>query len=494
MEAAELYDVAIVGYGPTGATLANLLAKQGWKILVLDREKDLYNLPRAVHFDDETMRVFQSVGISDALIEKTHVNPGMRFVDKDNNLLMDWPRPQEITQHGWHASYRLHQPDLERLLRKKLGTFQSVTVHTECELQTTQEMDEQVILQCKETHHGGPVTFRARYVVGCDGANSTIRKFIDADMEDFCFCERWLVVDLLLKKPRPDLGDYSVQYCHPDRPMTYCRSPANRRRWEITVLDDESDQEISSPDKVWELLSRWITPDEAEMERSAVYTFRSLLARNWRKNRHIIAGDAAHLTPPFMGQGMCTGIRDASNLAWKLDWVLAGSNPDLLDAYEAERSPHARSYIQTAIRLGGLINSVDSKNALNLADNSQSMKSIQPKLGDSDFLAVEPDESHPVGKMFPQPNLANEQRFDEFVGSNFALITNEQAPVFDAAGLMTLSTLDYPELKQALLSFNASAVLVGPDRYIRDIGVTAGAVLNNFISLYSTENEREISL
>ena len=177
-------------------------------------------------------------------------------------------------------------------------------------------------------------------------------------MADHGFHERWLVIDALLRRDKPELGDHTIQYCNPARPMTYVRSPQNRRRWEITVLDDEDSAAIAEPETVWRLLARWIVPHEAELERTAVYTFHSLIAEEWRSGRLLLAGDAAHQTPPFMGQGMCAGIRDAANLAWKLAmYVQDQADEILLDSYQTERRPHTRAYIETAIRLGA--NGVD---------------------------------------------------------------------------------------------------------------------------------------
>ncbi len=179
------------------------------------------------------------------------------------------------------------------------------------------------------------------------------------------FKERWLVADLLLKRPKPELGDHTIQYCNPERPATYARGPGDRRRWEIAVRDDEQTDAICRPDAVWPLLQRWIDPDEAELERAAVYTFQSIVADQWRKGRLLIAGDAAHRTPPFMGQGMCAGVRDAANLAWKLALAAKGLAPaSILDSYGTERAPHAREYIETAVRLGRLINASGTREAL----------------------------------------------------------------------------------------------------------------------------------
>lgn len=463
------YDVVVVGLGPTGATLANLLAISGLNVAILDREAGQYHLPRAVHFDDETMRVFQTVGIGNALSKKLHVNLGMRFMDPDGALLLDWPRPQEVGPHGWHSSYRFHQPDLETLLRQALSQREGVTIRANCEVISLADTGDVVEIDCLDRLTGESMHLRAGYVVGCDGAQSTVRAAIGSGMEDLGFRERWLVVDALLKRDRPDLGDHSIQYCDPDRPMTYCRSPQNRRRWEIKVLDNEADEEIIDHHRVWELLSKWVTPQDADLERCAVYTFHSEIAKKWRKGRLLIAGDAAHLTPPFMGQGMCAGVRDASNLGWKLALCARGkAGQSLLDSYQEERGPHVLEYITTAIRLGGLINSLDRNSALSMANQSSSkvaqMRSIAPELGPSNLGGLSQGKSLHKGCLFAQPKLSTGQLMDDLIGYKPVLIT--RSPVQNTAGVPTLNASENPQIMACLDALEVNAALVRPDRYI----------------------------
>ena len=464
------YDVVIVGLGPTGATLANLLALCGLKLLVLEREPALYKLPRAVHFDDETMRVFQTVGVADALSEKVRINPGMRFVDGHGNVILDWPRPQAVTDQGWHASYRLHQPDLDKLLRDALSHYENCTVLTGASL--TGATDRQDLVDFCYDHRGEAVEASTAYLVGCDGANSTVRQLMDTALDDLGFHERWLVVDVILNQEVPRLGDHTIQYCDPNHPMTYCRNPGRRRRWEMALSEGLSDQEAVNEKRIWRLLKPWITPAIATIERRAVYTFRSSVAAKWRCKRLLIAGDSAHLTPPFMGQGMCAGIRDAANLAWKL--AIACRQPqrvDLLDTYQAERDPHVRRFIETAVNLGRLINSVDphTADALRTGDNNAVMATPTPAIGAilSDWLALTPQTDN--GTLCSQPLLHGGQSLDVAAGYRFALITTRAdlslpVPVFNAAG--------QPELTHLLQQHNAVGLLLRPDRYLAAIART----------------------
>lgn len=471
----ERYDVVIIGFGPVGATLANLLGVLGVTTLVLDREGAAYHLPRAVHFDDEVMRVFQAVGIGDTMAACTHVNPGMRFVAPDGRLLLDWPRPQGVGPQGWHTSYRFHQPELEHHLRHALERYECVDVLTRHDVFLVADHGESAEVRAEDLRSGQLETTHAKYVVGCDGARSLVRRLIGADMEDYGFQERWLVVDALLKRPKPDLGDHSIQYCDPARPATYVRGTGNRRRWEITVLDDEDSTAIATPEATWQLLSRWLTPDEAELERTAVYTFNSRVARSWRNGRMLIAGDAAHLTPPFMGQGMCAGIRDASNLAWKLAAVVsAAAAESLLETYESERKPHARAYIETAVRLGGLINTADTEAALRQAlrrpDGAATMASIAPRLGDG-LGAGDPART---GILARQLMTIDGKRLDDVTGYRFVLIA-DGALLADAsispedvsrAGACLIDASRLPAAAEYLRELEVGAVLVRPDRYI----------------------------
>jgi 3-(3-hydroxy-phenyl)propionate hydroxylase len=466
-------DVAIIGYGPVGATLAALLGRQGVRTLVLEREGAAYHLPRAMHVDAEVMRVFQAVGVADEVAAGTRLSPGMRFVDAGGRLLLDWSRPPEIGPEGWHASYRFHQPELERVLRGAVGAWPSVSVRTRAEVFAIGQDAEGVAVRWEELDTGRLRAARARWVVGCDGARSLVRRFMGAEWLDLGFHERWLVTDLVLTRPRPDLGEHSVQFCDPARAATYVRGVGDRRRWEIALKPDEDAATMTRPEQVWRLLAPWIGPGDATIERAVVYTFHAALATRWRAGRLLLAGDSAHQTPPFLGQGMCAGIRDAANLAWKLARVQAGlADATLLDSYESERAPHVRAYIEAAVRLGGLINTRAMEAAL--PDSVLSggpparMESIRPTLGPG----LSAGWTGPRGRIAPQPALAEGPRLDDRIGYRFAVLLRPG----DAAALPT-APLDALAARGAVLVADAAlapwlddvgalAVLVRPDRYV----------------------------
>jgi 3-(3-hydroxy-phenyl)propionate hydroxylase len=468
-------DVAIIGYGPVGATLANLLGLRGIRTLVLEREAAAYHLPRAVHFDDEVMRVFETIGLSKAIQPNVMLSPGMHFIDVNGKLILDWSRPAGITPQGWHPSYRFHQPDLESVLREGLQRWPSVTVKSRCDVFALDADNDGVTIRYEDLSSGKLSRCRATYVVGCDGARSLVRRFMGSELDDLGFHERWLVLDFMLRRPRPDLGDFSVQHCDPARPATYVRGTGNRRRWEITLHPGEDTHAMTSPERIWQLLRKWVTPDDGDIERSAVYTFHSVVAETWRAGRLLLAGDSAHQTPPFLGQGMCAGIRDASNLAWKLADVVTGRSADsLLDSYESERSPHVREYIERAIRLGGVINTKNLGDALatfgRKGDETVTLKSTKPMLGPG--LRVGSGEL--AGQLAPQPTLSNGRRLDEVAGYDFVLLA---APAFAASLSQHMQTCirerslqmidDSAPPLQAWLEANGSgAALIRPDRYV----------------------------
>ena len=363
-------DVAIIGAGPVGLLLASLLGLRGHSVTVLEKQPSPYPMPRAIHFDGEAMRCFQTAGLAGAILPHTLVGKGMLFKDRHGDTIVDWSRGQTRGPMGWHESYRFFQPGLEAELRKGLERFGDARLMWGAEVTGISQDRDGVSLSL-----GSRRTVTARFAVACDGARSFTRRALNIGTEDLGFRERWLVCDLLLKRTREDLGDHSIQYCDPEAPATYVRGVGNWRRWEIRLgVDDPND--VSQERNVWEKLKRWITPSDATLERSTVYTFRSRIANAWRDGRILLAGDAAHQMPPFMGQGMCAGIRDAGNLWWKLSAVLCGGEDALLDTYQSEREANARAFIEKSVALGKLIN----QTAAGVVPRGR-MESIWPDLG-----------------------------------------------------------------------------------------------------------------
>lgn len=471
-------DVALVGYGPVGAMLACQLAQQGLTVAAFEREASIYALPRAIALDAECMRMMQSIGLAARLEAEMAVGRGMRFVNAKGDLLVEWSRPPGFSPQAWHPSYRYHQPTLEATLGGHATRSGKVTVLRRHEVFAIDPDDDQVTLRFEDLDHGRLGQLQARWVIGCDGARSTVRRFMGTELDDLQSHERWLVIDVLLKRDRPDLGDWSIQYCDPARPATYVKGTGMRRRWEIMMLPGEEPAAMTRPDTLWQLLSRWITPEDAELERPAVYTFHSVVARGWRKGRLMIAGDAAHQTPPFMGQGLCAGIRDTANLAWKLGRIERGSSSgQLLETYESERSPHVRTFIEATLNLGRIIQERDpqaaaARDARWRAEPMQ-FAAPQPSLGAGAF-----DTASGGGRLSEQPFLADGSRMDDRIGPRFGLVLRPGLPCNAAAQGWSEHELGVVEADSEAASawldrLQADAALIRPDRYL--LGTATGS-------------------
>ena len=459
------YDVIIVGLGPTGGTLANLLALSGFSILILEREKNLYALPRAVHFDDEIMRVFQTIGITKKFLKNTIINKGTKFVNSEGKILLDWPRPKAITENGWYPSYRFHQPDLERHLRNRLKTFKKVRLLQNTEVIKIKNNKNFVDLFFKRKNKTQKVS--SKYVIGCDGARSTTREQMGSVLDNLGFTQKWAVVDLILRKNKNKLPDRTIQYSNSERPATYCRNVGKRRRWEFAIQDNENEKEILSNEYIWNFLKPWLNEKEAYLERKAIYIFQSAIARKWRKGRIFIAGDAAHLMPPFMGQGMCAGIRDASNLAWKISWCINNKHDEkFLDTYQTERFSNAREYIETTMRMGEFVNAVGSDNITdNISsgpDGTKSMQSIKPKLG----IGLGSNKDKNRGKIFPQLRMKNGKTLDEKFSKSPLLLTSSKLAKKVSLKIQSITDKDIKGLSNLLKTYKAKALIVRPDRFI----------------------------
>lgn len=356
------YDVAIVGAGPVGLTLANLLGRHGHRVVVLERWPQPYPRPRAVHFDDETARVLTEAGVGEAIrtIGEPATTYEWRNAAGQRLLQFDW---SGIGPAGWPVATMFHQPDLERALATAADARASVTVLTGHTVTDLDAGSDSVALFAEGPD--GPVRLRAAWVIGCDGANSVVRDRIGTTTTDLGFFYDWLIIDVIPHEHRP-WDPTNVQICDPVRPTTAVSGGPGRRRWEFMRLPGETIADVNTEETAWRLLEPWnMTPETAELERLTVYTVQARWADQWRAGRLLIAGDAAHHMPPFAGQGMCSGIRDAANLAWKLDLVLGGRvGPELLDTYATERQAHVQHAIGMSVELGKVICVTDADAAV----------------------------------------------------------------------------------------------------------------------------------
>jgi 3-(3-hydroxy-phenyl)propionate hydroxylase len=461
------YDVVIIGFGPTGGTLANLLALHGFSILIVEKEKSFYPLPRAVHFDDEIMRVFQTIGITDKFLKHTIINKGTKFINSKNKVVLDWPRPRLVTENGWYPSYRFHQPDLERKLRGRLKDFKKITIMQNTKVVSLKEDKDSVKIILEDVNNKKIKKISSKYVVGCDGANSTTRKQIKAKFQNLGFTQKWAVVDLILKKDKKELPDRTIQYSNPKRPATYCRNVGKRRRWEFAIHDNEREKKVLSNTYIWKFLKPWLKPSDAFMERKTIYTFQSAISKKWKKGRVFLAGDAAHLMPPFMGQGMCAGIRDASNLSWKIAYCLKNNHSDkLLSTYQSERYSNVKEYIKTTARMGEFVNAVGTSNITGKVsytpDGQKSMKSIKPKLGKG--LGNVQDKNR--GKIFPQFKIKNGKSLDDKFSLKPILVLSKEIKKNMSSKLNSVQSKNNKDLEKFFKSSNSKAIIVRPDRFI----------------------------
>ena len=425
----ERYDVAIVGCGPVGQTLAILLGQRGWRVGVFEKQPSAYPLPRAVHFDHEVGRILQAAGVADglaALIEPADVyewrnaagDTLLRFESKAAGL------------SGWPDANMFPQPDLERLLEVRAGALPSIEVRRGQEvvgLRTTGASAELDLTGAD----GRRSAARARFVVGCDGANSFVRPHLGATVTDLGFFFDWLIVDVLPHQPRV-WSPLNIQICDPARPTTLVSGGLGRRRWEFMRLPGESIDELNNAATAWRLLAPWgVTAENATLERHTVYRFQARWVDTWRSANLLLAGDAAHQMPPFAGQGMCSGLRDAANLAWKLDLVLAGhASESLLDTYPSERIPHVGALIALSMELGKVICVADpaaaaARDAAMVgAARDGHVTTPPPPIGIGPGLTRAADPQ--AGRLFPQGRVragAASGLFDDVIGRGWTLVS-----------------------------------------------------------------------
>lgn len=435
-------DVVIVGAGPVGTFLAIWLGQRGKKVKLVERWMRHYELPRAVTYDHEIARILATLGID------SENDPAINFHDelyywknasRENIQIVDW---QSQSASGWRVRYWFNQPELEKrflAMAAKLPTVETIRGYDAINLSEDPHGVTLTLKQNREEYgaDGKLRTIRAKFVVGADGANSFVRNALGIENEDKGFFYDWLILDMIPK------GEYVMkpaqwQLCDPKRPTTIVPGGPGRRRWEFMVLQGESAEEMQKPENAWRLLEPWgIRPDNADLERSAVYRFQARWATQWNKGRCLIAGDAAHLMPPFAGEGMCAGIRDALAAAWRLDGILDGKfGVEVLDSYTTERKEHAKHYINFSQDLGKIICIAEDQQA---AERDARMKA---ELEARNFAPVPTDicqlgrgvwcdESAHAGELSVQGVVnkdGTQGRFDQAVGTGWSVIAYDADP------------------------------------------------------------------
>ena len=426
------FDVAVVGAGPVGLTAALLLAKAGWKVACLERFAEPYGRPRAVGVDFEACRVLQAAGVIDDILAVSDDGIGTyewHNVRGEKLLVIPF---SGTGPSGWPEHLNFSQPQVEAILRSAAAASPDVTLMAGTEVTSLDQDSSGVRIG---TGSGSPV--RASYVVGCDGANSFVRSRMPDGLTDLGFFYDWLILDVVPHEER-EWNPRHLQICDPARPTTVVASGPGQRRWEFMVLPGERVRDMNTEETAWRLLRRWdLGPHNATLERHTVYTFQARWAKTWNSGRLLLAGDAAHLMPPFAGQGLCSGLRDAMNLSWKLDLVLRGVAPSsLLDTYTAERAEHVQHAIQYSVELGKVICVLDPVQAAERdrrmtatgGDPSLALPSLPPASFSSGVVHLDADGGllAPAGEVAPQFRVATvfgNGLFDDVFGSSFALLS-----------------------------------------------------------------------
>jgi 3-(3-hydroxy-phenyl)propionate hydroxylase len=445
---AQTCDVAVIGAGPTGLTLANLLGRAGVSVVLVERNEGTVREPRAVSIDDESLRTLQAAGLIDEVLADVALDYGSHYLGPDGRrFLAVEPTSRE---YGFPKRNAFEQPKLEATLRAGLARFSTVTTlfRHACE-QATEDADG-VTLTLRGPD-GTPVPLRARFVAACDGGRSMFRKIVGATMTGSTYRQRWLIVDLGATRER--LRQTRV-VCDPARPLITLPGPGGIRRYELMLRDDEDDAAATDPDFVRGLLAAHGPDADAPVVRRQVYVFHARIADRWSSARIFLAGDAAHLSPPFAGQGMNSGLRDAHNLAWKLAAVATGAlGAGLLSTYQAERAPHAWALIRLAVTMGRVMMPTSPlqgalvRNGFRLAGLVPPVQAwfaqmrFKPKpFYRTGFVVADDGGLGVAGRMLPQPELERPDRsrgrLDEFLGDGFGLVaygTGAQALLSAAA-------------------------------------------------------------
>ncbi|MDO8288224.1 MAG: bifunctional 3-(3-hydroxy-phenyl)propionate/3-hydroxycinnamic acid hydroxylase [Parvibaculum sp.] len=470
-------DVLIAGLGPVGAMLALLLARSGLTVTVVERDSEVYPLPRAAHIDHEVMRLLHLVGAADPVLKASSPLPAYEFRNGAGALLMGFSPGVEDAPTGFPPSSMFHQPTLEHGLRAAIANDPRIDAHINTALTTFTATDDGVIATITDAQ--GPREVRAKFLVGCDGGASVVRKLSQIALDDLGFDEPWLVIDTVLKNNVQALSAIGLQHCDPRRPVTSMPMGPGRHRWEFMMLPGETADDVMSDEALNRLVAPYADPASLTIERRAVYRFHAVSAQSWRKSRVLLCGDAAHQMPPFMGQGLCSGIRDAANLAWKIAAVHKGeAAPSLLDTYQSEREPHVRAITDIAVFLGRIVcvQNVDEAAARDAQMTTPceadrvSMLPPLPGLG-TGIMAGHAS----AGQVAPAPRLCDGRRLDDVIGYVPFLITREKGLLsgFAAQGrIIALSEIDDAAQHWSKLLGDNEAILVRPDRFIFGLGAT----------------------
>jgi 3-(3-hydroxy-phenyl)propionate hydroxylase len=463
-------DVLVCGLGPVGDLLALLLGELGVSTIAVDEAQEPYDLPRAAVIDDEVLRIFQSVGLHEQILENAQVQKAVTYVT-DQGRAIEAFRP-EHGDLGHPPLVSIHQPSIERTMVAALEDRGTVEMRWGQRLEVIDRAADHVTAWLRPVAGGRTERLTARYLVGCDGGRSAVRSRLQVPFGGSTFAQRWLVVDALVDRPLA-----KVPHTHfvgsTKRPIVTLPMSPGRHRWEWMLHPGEDQAPFLEPARIQELIAPWVTDETVEVERAVVYTFHARTAARWRAGRVLLAGDAAHVMPPFVGQGFSSGARDASNLAWKLDAVLRGAPDPLLDSYESERRPHVTSMQSFAVRWGGVVQTTQERRGrvrdgiIEGLERTGAMKLVRENAKPLPAYRAGAFASKPhvlpfrrtVGSLFPQP-----EGLDERLGRGWAAVSRSDAAtrLLRNAGLHVVELPEDPWLTKR----GADWALLRPDRYV----------------------------
>ena len=488
----ERFDLVIAGLGPVGAVAANLAGAAGLKTLVIERGTAPYDKPRAIVFDAEIMRIFASIGLAEDLAAVTKPLGGSVYIGADRAPIRTFRAHPRAHDMAWHPSNLFYQPQLESILRQGLARYDHVRLRPGTNVERVENGEDSVVVLTDD----GRV--EADYLFACDGASSMVRKSLGIALDDIGFEERWLVVDTNVAGPMRWPEDYaipaevrdgrfSLMVCDPLRPATLIPGRGTHRRWEYMLLPGEDDATVVTDAWLRPQLATWVDPEAVEIVRTAVYRFRALVAERWREGRTFLLGDAAHQTPPFFGQGMCHGIRDAAQLMWKLLMVRAGTaGPALLDSYQVEREPHVRAIIAASVAAGSEVCKLDRDAALDRdarfraaereREGRVAMTDVVPPI--TTGLVDRPNGGERLPEFIVTGRDGRPQHIDRLLDGRFTLLSLDEAPA-DALSridgqVLPLATDVDGRMAAWFAGRSARWAIVRPDRYVCAPGADAG--------------------
>jgi len=455
-------DVVIVGCGPVGVMAGLRCVQRGLTVIAIDKSPDIYPLPRAIAMDDETQRVLQNAGLLDQL--RAHSTPilGGEFVDADHKRVVGIEfETGTLGVMSLPPIVAFDQPGVEGFLRRAAAAA-GVEFRFGPEAVGITEWADRASVDLT----GPQPSITGRWVIASDGASSTIRKHLGIRFIDQGFDQPWLVVDATQLEPGLGLTRLAQQICDPSRVITVVPGHADRRRWEFHLHDDEPRELAEGPEFVASLLAPWGTPEQIRVDRIAWYRFHAVVAERFSIGHVFLAGDAAHQTPPFNGQGMCAGIRDAENLSWKLAEVAHGrADERLLDTYDIERRPHAVGQVAHAADAGRLMDAIAAG-----VDTS-----VEAGYGGGrPFPHIEAgliDGSGPgIGSPLPQP-MIDGVMLDDMLGSGWSVVTTSplNAGQLESVARLGATVVPIDASTMPFLLTAGSAVVVRPDRYVAGV-------------------------